>query len=36
MQHYLIVEQESLLRETANKLEATTKQAHAVSSEYIM
>jgi hypothetical protein len=29
MQHYLIVEQESLLRETANKLEATTKQAHA-------
>ena len=31
MQHYMIVEQESLLRETANKLETTIKQAHAVS-----
>lgn len=29
MQHYMIVEQESLLRETAQKLETTTKQAHS-------
>jgi hypothetical protein len=29
LQHYLIVEQESLLGETASKLESTAKQAHA-------
>ena len=31
LENYLIVEQESLLGETASKLEATTKQAHIVS-----